>query len=1735
MSDDKYTQRLEALFSNTERVPPDPNPPATPPGAPDAEAMPPRAAEPEAVAADAPPAPPDEPHHSADQAQRAAAEPADAHPGQLPTISSTPSGSAHEGVVAVNISKPEAEAADQAAGRDRPGLLRIGRWSVRVKLAVMVLLGMLGMAVALGWLMFSTADTLFAEQAETTLRRQNEIVADQIADLTDKASGELLLARQNPEFNRYFLAPDEATRQAALADIQSLMLYLQDRFAIDEICWIRDNGAEIARCAQGGLARLDELSLDESGGPFFQPTMALNDGEVYLSPTPYVSPDSHRWVVAFATPLVLPDGRKAGIFHFEIPLGWFAAKVESNALRGGHSFLMTKDGQLLVHPQLDQFRQAAGIDASNPDQADFPLAAASGSQDFRRLIEQMKAETLGRGTYEDEQDTYEVVYQPVFGGQWIAATVLPHSVIYRSTSDLLRRTVTIAAPLLALALGLMLWYSGALVRPLHTTSRALRALAAADANLKQRVPVASRDEFGELALAFNQMVERLQDSQQRVEERTRDLALAAEVGQRLTAMRDLDTLLAEAAEIIRARFDLYYTQIYLTNPAGTVLVLHAGTGAVGRELLRRNHRLPIGPDSINGAAAAERRPVLVSDTAASGVFRPNPLLPDTRSEVSVPLLVGDRVVGALDLQSVQPGAFTDDNLPAFQALAGQLAIAIENANLFADVQEAHAEVETQARRLTRDAWRDFLNGVDRRELLGYTYDQAGLAPPAGPFSPNGEQALSAPILVTGEPVGALHLEAEASRRWAETEIELVQTVAQQVAQQIENLRLLAEAERARAEAEQASRRLTREGWQGYLGQASARPQGYVYDHEQVVPLEADGCAAPAALAQPLAVRGEAVGALEVVHLPEGQREEAAELIAVISERLGEHIENLRLFEQTQAALAQSEQQAAELRALFAAMPDVVLVYDEDGRYVRIAPTNPSLLYRPPEEMLGKTLAEVLPAPQAAAFLGHIRRVISTRELLNIEYALPIGGQEIWFSATVTPLTANTVFWIARDITERKRAEEILRRQHEYLAALQETTLGLIGRLELNDLLETIVTRAAALVGTSHGYIFLLEPDGSEMRMQVGLGVYQQFIGYRLKPGEAVVGAVWQTGEPLVVDDYYAWASRLNLTALDPVRAVVGVPLKSGAQTVGVIGLTYAEEGRRFGEDEIAVLNRFAQLASVALDNARLYAEAQQEQEKFRAVTDTATEGIVSADSLGRIIYFNREAEQIFGYAASEVIGQQISVLMPERYRAHHERGMQRYLSTREAHIIGKTVELEGRRKDGTEFPIELSLATWETREGIFFTGIIRDTTERKRAQATLAKRANELETVAKVSTAASNVLEASLLLQNVVDLTKENFGLYHAHIYLLDEPSGMLRLTAGAGEVGRRMVSEGRVIPLNRMQSLVARAAREREAVIVNDVRAAPDFLPHPLLPETRSEMAVPVMVGEHVLGVFDVQHDQPDHFTDEDVVIQTTLAAQVAVALQNANLYAEQAATVTRLREVDHLKSAFLANMSHELRTPLNSILGFTDVILEGLDGPVTDRMDNDLQIVKKNGQHLLRLINDVLDMAKIEAGKMSLSLERFDLQEVLEEVLEITGSLAREKALTLRIEPGPDERVELLADRVRLRQVMINLIGNAIKFTEQGGITLQAARHDGKVHIAVRDTGLGIPPNKLDLIFEAFSQVDTSTTRKAGGTGLGLPISRRLIELHGGHLWAESTGVPGEGSAFFIELPLERIAEAV
>jgi signal transduction histidine kinase len=590
----------------------------------------------------------------------------------------------------------------------------------------------------------------------------------------------------------------------------------------------------------------------------------------------------------------------------------------------------------------------------------------------------------------------------------------------------------------------------------------------------------------------------------------------------------------------------------------------------------------------------------------------------------------------------------------------------------------------------------------------------------------------------------------------------------------------------------------------------------------------------------------------------------------------------------------------------------------------------------------------------------------------------------------------------------------------------------------------------------------------------------------------------------------------NLLAQEPSSRdgeILEAPLQVGDAILGALQL----EGEQWSDSEQQILSSIAQQVTQHIENLRLLEQAEQYREEAEQATRQLTHE-------GWEAYLETAAALSRGYTYDQNQVVAVEGDNPSEYTDFA------------GAITVQTKNLKVREEPIGQIAIADPQVDQETVANLLDTVSERlsthienlrllDETERSRQQ--LDKRAAELETVAQVSTAAATILDPQALLQSVVDLTRYSFHLYHTSVYLLNETGDTLELTAASGKIGHAILEEGHQVRLYQDQSVIAKAARTRETIIVSDTRTDPEYLHHHLLPDAMSEMSVPLVVGEQLIGVFDVEAETTGRFTEEDVRTFNTLASQTAVALRNAQLYSEQMETVERLRELDHLKSSFLANMSHELRTPLNSILGFTQVILEGLDGPLTDDMTMDLELIEKNGQHLLSLINEVLDMAKIESGRVSLSLEPVNLPEMLNDVLRTTSSLAREGVAVENLHQLPQDMF-IMADAVRLRQMLINMMGNAFKFTEKGSVNIQAEILDEKVQISIHDTGIGIPPDKLESIFEAFSQVDTSTTRKAGGTGLGLPISRRLAEMHGGWLWATSKGINGEGSVFYLELPI-------
>ena len=407
----------------------------------------------------------------------------------------------------------------------------------------------------------------------------------------------------------------------------------------------------------------------------------------------------------------------------------------------------------------------------------------------------------------------------------------------------------------------------------------------------------------------------------------------------------------------------------------------------------------------------------------------------------------------------------------------------------------------------------------------------------------------------------------------------------------------------------------------------------------------------------------------------------------------------------------------------------------------------------------------------------------------------------------------------------------------------------------------------------------------------------------------------------------------------------------------------------------------------------------------------------------------------------------------------------------------------------------------------------------------VADRTRDLRIASEVSRQVTQELKLEMLLPQLVEKTKVGFDLYYVSVFLYNPKTEELLLEVGTDEEGVQMKAEAKPIHISHRPSLVAQAARERRHIVLNDVSQSPDFNFNRHLPETRSEAVFPMVAGDELVGVLDLQAENVERFMESDEQILSTLAEQIAIAVRNAGLYGLQTRVADELRRSDLMKNQFLSSVSHELRTPLNAIINFVEMVALGLVGPVTEEQKELLNSSLESSTHLLQLINDILDISKIQAGKLTLFIEQdVNLYSVLNTAIETVQSMFNEKQVEL-VQDIDDNLPLISGDKRRIHQVLLNLLSNAIKFTNEGTVTLSVKLEKTEVIVAVIDTGVGISPEAQSEIFEPFIQT-TDGVKLEQGTGLGLPISLSLVQAHGGELWMESQ--PGEGSAFYFSLPV-------
>jgi signal transduction histidine kinase len=411
----------------------------------------------------------------------------------------------------------------------------------------------------------------------------------------------------------------------------------------------------------------------------------------------------------------------------------------------------------------------------------------------------------------------------------------------------------------------------------------------------------------------------------------------------------------------------------------------------------------------------------------------------------------------------------------------------------------------------------------------------------------------------------------------------------------------------------------------------------------------------------------------------------------------------------------------------------------------------------------------------------------------------------------------------------------------------------------------------------------------------------------------------------------------------------------------------------------------------------------------------------------------------------------------------------------------------------------------------------------------LTRSVEQLTALGEVGRAVGSTLDLETVLTTIVSRAVELSELDGGVVFEYDEGAEEF-VHRVATETGGALAEARRATRVRKGEGVVGQTAITLEPAQVPDITVPGTYesrLRDNLITSgVRAILAVPMLSEDRLVGCLVVSRNQPGEFPADTMELLRTFATQSALAIQNARLFEEIADKSRQLEAASRHKSEFLANMSHELRTPLNAVIGFSEVLLQRMFGELNAKQDEYLKDIYASGQHLLSLINDILDLSKIEAGRMELALAPFHLPTALENAVTLVKERASRHGITLQVDIDP-RLGEIVEDERKVKQVLLNLLSNAVKFTPEGGrITLKACQKDGTVEVSVTDTGIGIAPEDQAAIFEEFRQVGSDETRKQEGTGLGLTLAKKFVELHGGRIWVESE--PGRGSTFTFTLPL-------
>jgi len=711
--------------------------------------------------------------------------------------------------------------------------------------------------------------------------------------------------------------------------------------------------------------------------------------------------------------------------------------------------------------------------------------------------------------------------------------------------------------------------------------------------------------------------------------------------------------------------------------------------------------------------------------------------------------------------------------------------------------------------------------------------------------------------------------------------------------------------------------------------------------------------------------------------------------------------------------------------------------------------------------------------------------------------------------------------IVRDITERKRAEQELRRVNRTLRTISKCNQVTVRAADECHLLDNICGILVRSGGYRMAWVGYAENDeGRSVRPVAHAGFEEGYLQTAsitwadTESGREPTGAAIRTGKPVVARDIQADHS------LAPWReealkrgyaSTIALPVLLNAHVLGALTI-YAEEPDAFDSEEIQLLTQLSNDLTYGIQALRTGAERNRAEAALRQ-SETTLRSVLKAAPVGICIMKDRVSQsandlwyEIIGYTEAELLGQTTRRLY-ESEEEYQRVGRELYTDLPKRGLT--SVETRLRRGDGAFRDVILTTAPLNPYDPSAGDVVAtHDVTERKRTEA--ARRESERKYRELVQLANSIILrwtpDGRILFLN--EFGQRFFGYTEAEICGRHVIGTLVPETESSGRNLSPLMDEICANPAAFEQSVNENMRRNGERVWIAWTNKA--------VPDKQGQAAEILSIGTDITA----------RRRAEEAIREVNVSLERRVAERTAEL----ALARDRAEGADRTKSAFLATMSHELRTPLNSIIGFTGLLLRGLAGPLNAEQTKQLRMVKDSGQHLLALINDVLDISKIEAGQIEIANAPFDLPESIQKVVQTVTPLANKKQLPLIAQIAPDVS-RITSDRRRVEQILLNLLSNAIKFTEQGEVTLTAEIVPGMprsaLRISVADTGLGIKRENLDKLFQPFRQLDTGLTRQHEGTGLGLAICKRLVERLGGTITVESEW--GKGSTFQCTLPID------